>query len=154
MHGHSIGILTFNVLDTPSKISPGVFRISDPIIASLQRRDSLVRVGHNALGPPGSIPEVKPISEPHTLARSIKLLTGLFGVVEPLLYCLPNRNIDAPAINLWLTPGILPTGAILADDARGQTVILFPGDWALSVFMQKHSSITLSELPYDGSPGA
>jgi peptide chain release factor 3 len=53
-----------------------------------------------------------------------------------------------------LTPGILPTGAILADDARGQTVILFPGDWALSVFAQKHPSIALSALPFDDGQDA
>jgi peptide chain release factor 3 len=48
-----------------------------------------------------------------------------------------------------LTPGLLPTGAILADDAKGQTVILFPGDWALTVFTQKHPAILLAELPFE-----
>jgi len=38
------------------------------------------------------------------------------------------------------SPGMLPTGAILADDSRGQTVILFPGDWALNYFTEKTSS--------------
>ncbi|HUI11104.1 MAG TPA: peptide chain release factor 3 [Bacteroidota bacterium] len=48
-----------------------------------------------------------------------------------------------------VTPGVLPTGAVLADDARGQAVILFPGDWALSYFTEKHPAIQLGELPFE-----
>jgi len=48
-----------------------------------------------------------------------------------------------------LTPGILPTGAVLADDAHGQPVILFPGDWALGYFVEKHPAIQLGELPFE-----
>ncbi|MEW6510312.1 MAG: peptide chain release factor 3 [Bacteroidota bacterium] len=50
-----------------------------------------------------------------------------------------------------LTAGILPTGALLADDARGQAVILFPGEWALNFFTEKHPEIDLSELPFENS---
>jgi peptide chain release factor 3 len=52
-----------------------------------------------------------------------------------------------------ISPGILPTGAILADDSRGQSVILFPGDWALSYFTEKHPTVTLGALPFDGEAG-
>jgi peptide chain release factor 3 len=48
-----------------------------------------------------------------------------------------------------LTPGILPTGAVLADDAKGKAVILFPGDWALSYFIDKNPSVQLGDLPFD-----
>jgi peptide chain release factor 3 len=53
-----------------------------------------------------------------------------------------------------LTPGVLPTGAVLADDSRGQTVILFPGDWALSHFTEKHPSIVLSDTPFENASAA
>ncbi|HXX65324.1 MAG TPA: peptide chain release factor 3 [Bacteroidota bacterium] len=48
-----------------------------------------------------------------------------------------------------LSTGSLPTGALLADDRRGQPVILFPGDWALSTFSERHPSVLLSELPFE-----
>lgn len=48
-----------------------------------------------------------------------------------------------------LTTGVLPTGSLLTEDARGQAVILFPGDWALNYFVDKHPSITLSPLPFE-----
>jgi peptide chain release factor 3 len=51
-----------------------------------------------------------------------------------------------------ISPGMLPTGAVLADDSRGQSVILFPGDWALSYFAEKNPSIILGELPFDNAP--
>ncbi len=51
-----------------------------------------------------------------------------------------------------ISPGMLPTGAVLADDSRGQSVILFPGDWALSYFAEKNPSIVLGELPFDNAP--
>jgi peptide chain release factor 3 len=52
-----------------------------------------------------------------------------------------------------LTSGMLPTGSMLADDARGQTVILFPGDWALAYFEEKNPSIALSTLPFESKNG-
>jgi peptide chain release factor 3 len=54
-----------------------------------------------------------------------------------------DPSVDADA----LTQGVLPTGSLLADDARGQAVILFPGDWALHYFVEKHPSVGLAELP-------
>jgi peptide chain release factor 3 len=44
---------------------------------------------------------------------------------------------------------VLPTGSVLAEDARGQAVILFPGDWALSVFTEKNPAVLLGELPFE-----
>ncbi len=52
-----------------------------------------------------------------------------------------------------LTPGVLPTGATLADDPRGQTVILFPGDWALRYFVEKNPSMVLGDLPFVNGAG-
>ncbi len=52
-----------------------------------------------------------------------------------------------------LTPGILPTGSLLAEDGRGQTVILFPGDWALNYFIDKYPSFELSTLPFEKPQG-
>ena len=48
-----------------------------------------------------------------------------------------------------LAPGPLPSGAVLASDSRGQTVILFPGDWALTYFTEKNPTIRLGALPFD-----
>jgi peptide chain release factor 3 len=59
------------------------------------------------------------------------------------------RWIQPSAEASLISPGMLPTGAILADDSRGQTVILFPGDWALNYFTEKHPAVALSELPFD-----
>ena len=58
----------------------------------------------------------------------------------------------------WVHPGTdpslllqntLPTGAVLADDARGEPVILFPGEWALDYFVERHPELKLSTLPFD-----
>ena len=59
------------------------------------------------------------------------------------------RWINPSTDGSLLSPGILPTGAVLADDSRGQGVILFPGDWALSYFAEKHPEISLGDLPFD-----
>jgi peptide chain release factor 3 len=57
------------------------------------------------------------------------------------------RWVDPAADRTVLTNGALPTGALLADDARGQAVILFPGEWALKYFEERYPSVGLSELP-------
>ena len=44
---------------------------------------------------------------------------------------------------------MLPTGARLADDAKGQPVILFGEEWSLNFFAERHPKIGLSPLPYD-----
>ncbi len=59
------------------------------------------------------------------------------------------RWVNPQADRAWAASVVLPTGTILADDARGQTVILFPGDWALSVFSEKNPSILLGDLPFE-----
>ena len=46
-----------------------------------------------------------------------------------------------------LTQKSLPTGAVAAQDSKGQTAILFPGDWALNYFVEKHPDVPLYELP-------
>ena len=61
------------------------------------------------------------------------------------------RWIHPSADTSLLTPGTLPTGALLADDSRGQGVILFPGEWALSYFTDKHPEVLLGELPFDNA---
>ncbi len=52
-----------------------------------------------------------------------------------------------------LTTGALPTGSLLADDAAGQLVILFPGDWALSYFEEKNPLIVLGTSPFEPHSG-
>ncbi len=47
-----------------------------------------------------------------------------------------------------LTDSLLPTGARLAKDAQGQTVILFPEDWTCGYFMERNPGIPLSPLPF------
>jgi peptide chain release factor 3 len=47
-----------------------------------------------------------------------------------------------------LTSSMLPTGAVLAEDALGALTILFPGEWALSYFVEKHPEIGLGALPF------
>jgi len=64
------------------------------------------------------------------------------------------RWVDPSIDQASLTSGMLPTGSLLAEDSRGQTVILFPGDWALAYFQEKHPSIGLSTLPYELSTRA
>jgi peptide chain release factor 3 len=56
-----------------------------------------------------------------------------------------HPSVDVQA----LTPEALPTGAILANDAQGQPVILFPGEWALNLFVQKNPSVLLGLLPFE-----
>jgi peptide chain release factor 3 len=51
-----------------------------------------------------------------------------------------------------ISTSALPTGSVLAEDSRGQNVILFPGDWALNYFTEKHPGVVLGELPFDNAP--
>ncbi|MRR38420.1 peptide chain release factor 3, partial [bacterium] len=52
-----------------------------------------------------------------------------------------------------LTPRVLPSGSVIARDSRGQTAILFPGDWALSYFEEKNPSVRLGTLPFESGNG-
>jgi peptide chain release factor 3 len=61
------------------------------------------------------------------------------------------RWVDPAFDGSLLTSTMLPTGAVIADDARGAMTILFPGDWALSYFTDKHPEIPLSPLPFEPS---
>jgi peptide chain release factor 3 len=56
----------------------------------------------------------------------------------------------------WLSPEIprerirsllVPTGAALVEDARGDLAILFPGDWALNYFLEKNEGVDVTILP-------
>ena len=54
---------------------------------------------------------------------------------------------DAPSTTLGTA--VLPSGANLATDAKGQPVILFPSDWKLKYFAKEHPAIILSEFPFE-----
>jgi len=55
-----------------------------------------------------------------------------------------------PSVDLrTVTSEVLPTGSILADDAQGQAVILFPGEWALNYFVQKKPAVLLGTVPFE-----
>lgn len=45
-----------------------------------------------------------------------------------------------------LDAAMLPTGAAVATDSKGQTVLLFPADWALRSFQERHADIVLLDL--------
>ncbi len=46
-----------------------------------------------------------------------------------------------------LDPADLPTGARLASDAAGQTVLLFPDQWSCDFYTQRHPRVSLLALP-------
>lgn len=63
------------------------------------------------------------------------------------------RWIDPAVARESLTDDLLPTGAAFAENAEGEAVILFTGDWGLRYFQEKNPSISLSELPFrNGRP--
>ena len=47
----------------------------------------------------------------------------------------------------------LPTGARLAADAAGQSVILFPEQWSCDFFSDRNPAIRLSALPFEAAAG-
>ncbi len=57
------------------------------------------------------------------------------------------RWVDPTIDRELLSPRVLPTGSVLAENSEGKPVILFTGEWALNFFMEKNPSIALSELP-------
>jgi peptide chain release factor 3 len=63
------------------------------------------------------------------------------------------RWVDPSVDRTALTTGMLPTGSVLTDDARGATVILFPGDWALHYFEEKNPAIGLGAVPFESGTG-
>ena len=57
----------------------------------------------------------------------------------------------------WLSPTVteemmaqmvLPSGAKIATDAKGQPAILFPSEWAMRYFERQHPAIPLSDVPF------
>lgn len=77
---------------------------------------------------------------------------------EPLMEAAPFTQIR------WFTPGtktealdgaFLGSGVKLARDVRGQTVILFPNQWALDYFAKEHPGFELHTVsPHDLEPSA
>jgi peptide chain release factor 3 len=49
-------------------------------------------------------------------------------------------------------PAILPTGARLATDATGKTVILFQDEWSCNFFSERNPAIRLLALPAEAQP--
>ncbi len=57
----------------------------------------------------------------------------------------------------WLIEGqvdesMLPSGARLATDVTGRTVLLFAEEWACNYFIERHPNLVLSALPPKASP--
>jgi peptide chain release factor 3 len=57
----------------------------------------------------------------------------------------------------WVDPAVdqsaiaalsLPSGTLVTRDAKEQLVLLFPGEWALTMFREKHPAIGLGDLPF------
>jgi peptide chain release factor 3 len=65
-------------------------------------------------------------------------------------------------VSRWLAPdadveqiaAALPGGAVVATDAKGQPMILFPDDWAMAYFAKRSPEVTLSEVPFEVRAGA
>jgi peptide chain release factor 3 len=62
------------------------------------------------------------------------------------------RWVDPSVDGAALTAVPLPVGTVAARDSRGQTVILFPGNWALNYFEEKNPSVKLGMLPFEATP--
>ena len=62
------------------------------------------------------------------------------------------RWVDPSVEGAALTTGPLPVGTVAARDSRGQMVILFPGNWALTYFEEKNPTIKLGTLPFEATP--
>jgi peptide chain release factor 3 len=59
----------------------------------------------------------------------------------------------------WVTAGVvdetmLPSGARLATDVAGQTVILFLEEWACNYFTERNPGVKLATLPNQAAQGA
>jgi len=94
-------------------------------------------------------------------ARSAPLLAAVgplqFEVVQARLegeYGATSRLESAPwAVTRWLPLGTaaetlaLPHGISLATDCQGLSVLLFPSEWYLDYFRERHPAIALSTLP-------
>ena len=93
-------------------------------------------------------------------AQRIPLLGAVgplqFDVVQYRMqseYGADSRLESAPwKLLRWVTSGIvdesmLPSGARLATDAAGQTVVLFSEDWACGFFAERNPTISLAVLP-------
>jgi peptide chain release factor 3 len=56
----------------------------------------------------------------------------------------------SPSTDRTMLRGLsLPTGTLPAEDRKGQIVLLFPGEWALTIFVERNPSVTLGELPFE-----
>jgi peptide chain release factor 3 len=96
----------------------------------------------------------------HNATRRLPLLGAVgplqFEVVQYRLeteYGAKSRLESSPwKLLRWITAGVvdetmLPSGARLATDVAGQTVILFLEDWACNFFAERNPSVALATLP-------
>lgn len=99
----------------------------------------------------------------HNTTRRVPLLAAVgplqFEVVQFRLkteYGAESRIEAGPwKLLRWVTAGVvdetlLPSGARLATDVAGQTVILFPEEWASTYFTEKNPGVVLAALPRPG----
>jgi peptide chain release factor 3 len=101
----------------------------------------------------------------HHATRRVPLLAAVgplqFEVVQYRLqseYGAESRLEAGPwKLLRWVTAGVvdetmLPSGARLATDAAGQTVILFAEEWSCSFFTERNPTVTLALLPAKVEP--
>jgi peptide chain release factor 3 len=98
------------------------------------------------------------------LLRTATQRVPLLGAVGPLQFDVvqyrlqteygAESRLEATSWKLlrWVADGqveesTLPSGAKLATDAAGQTVILFPEEWLCDFFAERNPKVTLSTLP-------
>ena len=102
---------------------------------------------------------------PRNSAQRVPLLAAIgplqFEVVKHRLeaeYNAETRLEGAPwTVLRWVSPEIsnehlealsLPSGARLADDSKGQPVLLFSAKWELDYFVERNEEVELSEFPF------
>jgi peptide chain release factor 3 len=103
----------------------------------------------------------------HNATRRVPLLAAVgplqFEVVQFRLqteYGAESRLEAGPwKLLRWVTAGVvdetnLPSGARLATDVAGQTVILFLEEWACNFFTERNPGVTLATLPNQAALGA
>jgi peptide chain release factor 3 len=88
-----------------------------------------------------------------------------FEVVQARLeseYAAPSRLEPATwKLMRWVSPEVeedllesktLPLGALLAEDKRKDSVILFNSEWGMNSFAEKNPDLPMSEFPYHDAP--
>ncbi|HZL43198.1 MAG TPA: peptide chain release factor 3 [Verrucomicrobiae bacterium] len=103
----------------------------------------------------------------HNASRRVPLLAAVgplqFEVVQYRLqaeYGAESRLESGPwKLLRWVREGavdetMLPSGARLATDAAGQTVILFTEEWSCNFFAERNPTVALAALPSPAEPAA